>query len=106
MVDFKKLFQEEGMFNIRVTSLGPNFCLLEDLIGGDVECFVEERKYWWEQWFSFVKSWKPQDVDTERFVWLRVMGVPCHAWGERCFTILVKERGLFVKSDESTSLKH
>ncbi|XP_058759365.1 uncharacterized protein LOC131632637 [Vicia villosa] len=106
MVDFKRLFHEEGIFNIRVTSLGPNICLLEDLVGGDVETFTEERKSWWSQWFWSISPWKPRDIDTGRFAWLKVMGVPCHAWGEKCFSLLVGDRGKLVKSDEATMLKH
>lgn len=40
----KKLFLQEGIFIIRVTILGPNLCLLEDLVHGEVEIFIEERR--------------------------------------------------------------
>ncbi|XP_058734175.1 uncharacterized protein LOC131605900 [Vicia villosa] len=106
MNDIKKIFHEEGIFNIRVTSLGPNFCLMEDLVGGDVETFIEERKSWWSQWLWSITPWKPSDIDTGRFAWLKVVGVPCHAWGEKCFALLVGNRGKLVKTEEATMLKH
>ncbi|XP_058750760.1 uncharacterized protein LOC131623755 [Vicia villosa] len=105
MIDLKKLFLEEGIFSIRVTSLGPNLCLLEDLIGGEVDMFIEERRLWWEQWFFSIKPWEPSDIDTERLVWLRIWGVPCHAWGDSCFSLLTESIGVFIKSDERTNLK-
>ncbi|XP_058783228.1 uncharacterized protein LOC131657894 [Vicia villosa] len=105
MEDIKKLFLEEGIFSIRVTVLGPNLYLLEDLIEGEVELFVEERKSWWVQWFSSIKQWEPKDRDEERVTWLRVLGVPCHAWSEICFKQLVDTKGVFVRCDEGTVLK-
>lgn len=73
------MFIEEGIFSIRVTPLGPNICLLEDLIGEDVGVFLEERRLWWEQWFDSIRPWEPTDVDKERMLWLKIYGVPCHA---------------------------
>lgn len=51
-VGLKQLFMEEGIFSIRVTPLCPNLCRLEDLVYGETELFIEERRAWWEQWFS------------------------------------------------------
>lgn len=42
----KKLFHDEGIITIRVTIVGANSYLLEDLIEGDEESFLDERKYW------------------------------------------------------------
>lgn len=105
VVDIKKKFLEEGIFTIRVTLLGPNLCLLEDLEGNDVEVFIEEKKIWWEQWFLSIKPWHPHDVDTEILVWLMFMGVPCHDWGERLFKAIGNKIGFYVKSEEETLLK-
>ncbi|XP_058759070.1 uncharacterized protein LOC131632317 [Vicia villosa] len=77
--DFKRKFLEEGLFSIRIMSLGPKLCLLEDLVCGETELFVEEKKEWWSQWFSSIKPWDSADVDKERLTWLRLSGIPCHA---------------------------
>lgn len=101
----KKVFLEEGISYIRVTYLGPNLCILEDLVGGKVELFIKERRSWWEQWFTLIKPWEQTDIDREIMVWLNLIGVPCHAWDERLFTLLVETRGCFIKCDEETKLK-
>ncbi|XP_058732712.1 uncharacterized protein LOC131604256 [Vicia villosa] len=106
MADLKSLFLEEGIFTIRITRLGPNLCILEDLVEGEVELFMEEKKSWWEQWFSKLKRWEPEDIDKERVAWIRVMGVPCHAWCEKCFCLLVDSIGVFMKCEEGTLLKN
>lgn len=93
------------MFSIRVTILGPNLCLLEDLVGEDVDALLQERKEWWELLFVSVKPWQPTDVDPERLLWLKIYGVPCHAWGESLFRSLLDSIGRYVKSDKETMLK-
>lgn len=42
--DLKKVFLEKGIFTIRVTILGHNICLLEDLVFGEVEILIEEHR--------------------------------------------------------------
>lgn len=105
VVDIKKRFFEEGIFTIRVSLLGLNLCLLEALEGDDVEVFLVERKIWWEQWFLLIKPWQPSDVDYEILVWLKVMGVPCHAWGEILFKAISNAVGSYVKCEEENLLK-
>lgn len=103
--NLKRKFFEEGLFSIRVTVLGPNICLLEDLVGEDLEAMLQERRVWWDHLFVSVNPWKPTDVDSERLVWLKIFGVPCHAWGECLFRSLEDSIGRFVKIDEVTKLR-
>lgn len=56
-------------------------------------------------WFSEVKPWDSSVVSRERFLWLKVQGVPAHAWEEVCFKTLVNLVGTFVKMDGATSKK-
>lgn len=77
--EIKKNFLQEGIFTIRVTMLGPNLFLLEDLIFGEVGIFIDERRKWWEQWLRSIRPWEPKNVDLEIFAWIRISGIPCHA---------------------------
>lgn len=70
-----------------------------------MESFVEDKKAWWEQWFVSIQPWEPYDIDEERFVWIRIPGVPCHVWGEKLFAVLAETQGTYVKCDEETLLK-
>lgn len=101
----KNIFLDEGLFTIKVTSLGPNISILEDLVLGEVDNFVEERKCWWEKWFVSIQPWRPCDVDVDRFAWLCIRGVPCHMWNTNFFKILINNKGTFIKCDESTLAK-
>lgn len=77
-------------------------CILEDLVYGEVELFIEECRVWWEQWFSSIRAWKPTDVDLERLVLLRVSGIHCHACGFKLFKMVSETYGSFIKCDDIT----
>lgn len=36
-----EMFHSEGYFFVKVTPLGFNYCLLEDLVGGEVKALIE-----------------------------------------------------------------
>lgn len=105
-MDLKHHFHEEGLFSIRVTILGPNLCILEDLVSGEVESFIEDRRGWWEQSLSIIRPWDPSDVDTDIILWLRITGISCHAWGDKLFKVLAEIRGMFIKCDEQTMTRY
>lgn len=98
--ELKNLFIEEGIFIIRVTLLGPNLCLLEDLIHGEVDIFIEERKDWWGQRFSSIRASNPSDIDSERLVWLKISGLPCHAWAIKLFKLISESYSAFIKCND------
>ncbi|XP_058746048.1 uncharacterized protein LOC131618913 [Vicia villosa] len=41
------------------------------------------------------------DVDSERVVWVRVYGVPCHVWGTDFFETLANQLGSFICVDDN-----
>lgn len=73
-------FEIEVYFSIKATPLGANLCLLEEIEDGEIKNMISEGKSWWSQWFSDIREWKEEEVDNERVTWLRVYGIPCHAW--------------------------
>lgn len=40
-------FEVEGYFSIKVTPLGANLCLLEDLEEGAIKDLIKEGRSWW-----------------------------------------------------------
>lgn len=90
----KNVYHNEGLFTIRVTPMGDNLCLLEDLIEGEVTTFLRECKDWWGVWFKEIRPWMPIVVNPKRLVWLRCFEIPCHAWND-CFLNLISTWYLF-----------
>lgn len=100
--EIKSIFVEEGILSIKVT-LGPNMCLLEDLVLGEVELFLEERRSWWDRFFNCIRPWEPEDMDSKRVVWLKISKVPCHACDVNLLKSIAGVFGSFVRSDERTN---
>jgi hypothetical protein len=69
---------------------------------GEVQALMEEAKGWLEQWFVEIRPWSPDNIDVERTIWLRICGVPIHAWNHNFFTQVVKPWGTFINADDGT----
>lgn len=95
-------FKMEGYFSIRVTPLEANLCLLEEVEEWDILDIIREGETWWKKWFVEIRRCKKEDVDTERVTWLRLHGVPCHAWNFRFFELMANGIGSYVYYDEDT----
>lgn len=96
-------FVKHGCFDVKVTPMGVNLVLLEEEVEGAMNTLLSE--VWISEWFDEVRSWSPREIDNERLVWLRVFGVPAHAWSTDFFAYLVSGIGEFVSVDDNTSKK-
>ncbi|XP_058783227.1 uncharacterized protein LOC131657893 [Vicia villosa] len=85
---------------IKITPLGANLCLLEEEEEGDIEALIKEAESWWKQWFDSIRPWNELDVDSERRMWIRFFGLPCHTWRVDFFEKLVQSFGTYICSDE------
>jgi hypothetical protein len=52
--------------------------------------------------FNNIHMWSATDVRYEQGAWLRVYGVPVHAWNDAFFKLCVMNVGRFVRTDECT----
>ncbi|PNX88595.1 hypothetical protein L195_g044701, partial [Trifolium pratense] len=98
-------FHRQGYFGVKITPLGANLVLLEDQEEGEVKALMEDARGWLEQWFKEIRPWSPREVDNERLVWLRVYGIPTHAWNNNFFSLIAKQYGIFLNADDTTSKK-
>ncbi|XP_058766204.1 uncharacterized protein LOC131639756 [Vicia villosa] len=98
-------FEMEGVFSIKVTPVGANLCLLEEMEEGYIGELIGDGSTWWKQWFIDIKPWKSPDVDEERVSWIRINGIPCHPWCAEFFMMLANSFGSFICLDENTANK-
>jgi hypothetical protein len=101
--NIQNAFHRQAYFGVKVTPLGANLTLLEGQEEGEVQALRDDAKGWMEQWFKDIRPWSPKEIDTSRVAWLRVYGIPSHAWNDLFFTKLAKSWGEFLNSDESTT---
>lgn len=91
-----------GVFSIRVTPLGANKVLLEELVEGTIQELIDESEEWLREKLDVVRRWSPGESDAERIVWLRCHGIPVHAWNEEFFASLARKYGVLVGVDDAT----
>jgi hypothetical protein len=101
--NIQNAFHRQGYFGVKVTPLGANLTLLEGQGEGEVQALRDDAKGWMEQWFKDICPWSPKEINTSPVAWLRVYGIPPHAWNELFFSQLVKPWGEFLNSDDSTT---
>jgi hypothetical protein len=103
--NIQNAFHSQGYFGVKITPLGSNLALLEGQEDGEVEALLEDAKDWLDQWFTEVRPWIPKDIDLERIVWLRIFGIPAHAWNDEFFARISKPWGSFLNTDDVTNKK-
>lgn len=75
---------------------------MEDLEEGATSDLIKDGRSWWSQWFTEIRRWKEEDVDKERATWLRVYGIPCHAWNFEFFEMIANMVGKYVCCNDNT----
>ncbi|XP_058763424.1 uncharacterized protein LOC131636852 [Vicia villosa] len=96
-------FEMEGFFQVKVTPMGGNLCLLEESEEGIIKDLIGDGETWWKQWFQVIRRWNELDIDDGRVSWISVYGVPIHAWNAEFFTAVANSLGTFICLDESTA---
>ncbi|GLU00557.1 hypothetical protein SLE2022_179160 [Rubroshorea leprosula] len=64
---------------------------------------VDSDQGWLDKWFERVKMWSPFDISHERFAWIRIFGLPLHAWNEPGFKLIGDQFGQYIYADQDTS---
>lgn len=93
----------KGIYAIKVSPLGDNFCLLEELEEGYIEDFIGKEVLWWNTWFSEFKKWDEGMIDDSRDVWIKVYGVSVHVWESNFFMSFDEVWHSFICVDENTT---
>jgi hypothetical protein len=70
--------------------------------GGDILEVFNDAVHFFGVLFADVQKWSTSEVRYERGAWVRVYGVPIHAWNEDFFRLFVSSMGRFIHADECT----
>lgn len=101
----QKLLPKEGFFKLIATPMGGNLVLLKTKDNSNVHALLAKTGECLGNVFSKLKPWEPEMVPRVTTGWLRVIGVPVHAWGEEFFHFISQLVGKLVHLDEDTSIK-
>ncbi|GAU47008.1 hypothetical protein TSUD_244370 [Trifolium subterraneum] len=91
-----------GLQVVKVLEMGANMVLLSrgpEVGVGEPVCNLQ----WWEGFLEELKPWSPNQVCSSRRLWVRVYGVPLHAWGERTFRSISNRCVELVRLDLETA---
>lgn len=91
-------------YEVKITPLGANLVLMEAEDDEEIPALIKGAKDWLSNWFKEIRPWDSSVVDSERLVWIRILGVPPHAWNEEFFSFISSSCGIFIKLDENSRL--
>jgi hypothetical protein len=63
---------------------------------------LENAREFFNMIFSHWERWEGQVTPLQRGAWVRLYGVPLHAWNERFFKLCVFDCGRFLRADSYT----
>ncbi|XP_058775836.1 uncharacterized protein LOC131650123 [Vicia villosa] len=89
----------EGIFTVVATPLGPNLCLLEETVDGDLDRLLSEAWVWKDRWFKEVRKWQKKDVECFRSVWVSIFGIPCFVRNRRFCELLLSDIGVVANGE-------
>ncbi|MCI34849.1 hypothetical protein A2U01_0056070, partial [Trifolium medium] len=70
---------------------------------GELENLCKSKADWLCYYFKEVKPWSPSVYADRRDTWVKVFGIPLHAWGENLFKGIGGIYGEFLDFDEETA---
>jgi hypothetical protein len=93
----------EGRQHISVTPMGGKLILLHSPRKGELGAMVRGREDWLTYYFKEVKPCSANIFNDRREVWVKVMGVSLHVWGESFFKLVGARFGEFIDFDADTA---
>ncbi|GAU32773.1 hypothetical protein TSUD_323420 [Trifolium subterraneum] len=79
-----------GFVSLSVAYLGGRKVLFTDTNDKDVSCIISDAKEFFDKFLVSYYPWDPRMVTNERCIWLRIYGVPVHAWTPTFFKKLIQ----------------
>lgn len=100
IVKMKEIFNEEGILDVHIKSLGGRYLIMTLPNKENRDEFLQKK--WTHLWFEQVKPWDGESAQLERFVWIRCAGMPLNAWAVSTFKDIGNLWGHFIEVDQDT----
>ena len=92
--------KDAGFPNVVVIPLGGDWVFLNCFDGEDVWQVYNGAIEFFGMLFSNIHKWSVAEARYERGAWVRVYGVPVHAWNVEFFRLCVSGAGRYIHADE------
>jgi len=93
---------DAGFVNLVIIPLGADKVFLRSLDDVDVTVALSEASEFFHNFFSKPVRWNKDTLVRERGAWVRIYGVPLHAWNFEFFKLCVYDCGRLLKVDDIT----
>lgn len=100
VLSIQQRVQETGFGFVRVISMGGEQVFLHCPDGENVMQVFNDAIEFFSMLFDSVHKWNPREVVYVRGAWVRIYGIPVHAWTMSFFELCSKACGKFLKADE------
>jgi hypothetical protein len=93
---------DAGFTDVDVIHLGADKVFIRSTAGLDVMSMMESAREFFNLIFSHWAGWKDMVTHVQRGAWVRLYGIPLHAWNESFFKLCVLDCGIFLRADSYT----
>jgi hypothetical protein len=96
---------DAGFKGLDLIHLGGARVLVRSQDGTDVMPILDGAKEFFSMCFSHWVRWEMMDIPFQRGAWVRLYGIPLHAWNDNFFKLCVMDCGRFLRTDGYTAAK-
>jgi hypothetical protein len=91
-----------GITTAKIIPMGGKTVFIQPLEDEDLWDLVKDAEEFFNHWFVKIKEWNPKETSSDRSIWIRVYGVPVHAWRENFFKKILECTGEVIVLDDDT----
>jgi hypothetical protein len=96
---------DAGFKGLDLIHLGGARVLVRSQDGTDVMSILDGAKEFFSMCFSHWVRWEMAEIPFQRGAWVRLYGIPLHAWNDNFFKLCVMDCGRFLRTDGYTAAK-
>jgi hypothetical protein len=101
----RRRIADAGFSDLEVLHLGADKVFVQSLAGSDVALRLENAREFFNHFFSHWVKWEDKAAPFQRGAWVRLYGIPLHAWNESFFKLCVFDCGRLLRADSYTMEK-
>ncbi|KAI3767263.1 hypothetical protein L2E82_17353 [Cichorium intybus] len=98
--DIQTLVEDDGFSDTQVKYLGGLYVLIKFKVPRDATTFLQNKETWMN-WFKRLDRSENFDLRFERLIWLKITGLPVHAWCDKNFEKIASNYGKVISNENS-----
>jgi len=91
--------EDAGFKDINIIPFGADKVFVHSLSDVSIVDIVGKARPFFDLIFSSISKWEKRVMPYHRGAWLRVYGIPLHAWNENFFKLCVLDCGRYLRTD-------